>query len=82
MTQLPVLSDGVTDIDVSAEGRWILGTINNYIRCGARVTSTIRGGQALPTGPLKTPSSSYAAAFTVTLASSITTTSTFLAELR
>lgn len=62
MTQLPVLSDGVTGIHVSADGRWILGTTNNYTTSDARVTYTIRGGQALPTGPLKTLNSSYAAA--------------------
>ncbi|KAM5528874.1 hypothetical protein FOXYSP1_16718 [Fusarium oxysporum f. sp. phaseoli] len=75
MIQLPVLSDGVTDIDVSTEGRWILGTTNNYIRCGARVTPTIRGGQALPTGPSRLQLQ-LRRRITVTLASSITTTST------
>lgn len=30
-TQLPALGDPVTGMDVSADGRWILGTTNNYI---------------------------------------------------
>ncbi|PNY28855.1 Vacuolar import and degradation protein 27 [Tolypocladium capitatum] len=30
-TQLPALGDPITGMDVSADGRWILGTTNNYI---------------------------------------------------
>ncbi|KAL4722678.1 Vacuolar import and degradation protein 27 [Fusarium chlamydosporum] len=30
-TQLPALGDPITGIDVSADGRWILGTTKNYI---------------------------------------------------
>jgi hypothetical protein len=80
MTQLPVLSDGVTGIDVSANGRWILGTTNNYIRCASYIYDSRRPGAAD-----RAPQDSQLQLrrrIAVTLASSITTTSTFLAELR